>query len=686
MVYLSADVGGTFTDLVLIDTESGRLSIDKVPTTPGSATAISAGITRILAAQGRSISDVNIFVHGFTIATNAFLTRAGARVALITTAGFRDVLEIGTQQRAHLYSLTERKPPPIVPRSQAVEVDERIDSFGSIVKGLTDASVEAAVQATTAVRPDAIAISLLFSHLNPAHEVRIRDALERRFPDKPIYCSSQINPQIEEYARASTTTIAAYVGPEVRRYLESLEGELRRIGLKAPILLMRSDGGVATIPAILENPALTLFSGPAGCVIGGGLTATQERIPNIVTFDMGGTTADFSVIAGGEPRHKGSRIVDGLPLRLPSLDIESISAGGGSIAYVDRGGGLKVGPRSAGAVPGPACYGKGGTDATVTDAAVVLGILDPDDYLGGEMPLFADRAREAIRRSVAEPLGLEIEEAAYGIMAVANAQMCQAIRTLSVERGCDIRDFALLACGGAGPVHAPYMARELEMSEVIVPVFPGVFAAQGLLGTDIRHSAQRPYQIDLDEVNPAELADCLHRLRAELDDALARDQIPPEDRQFRYHADLRCIGQFHELSAPLPSPDDRAWWRPELIAEAFYDLHLKSFGHADRAVPVEIVNVRVEAFGRTPKPSANAGSTSNPGPVRAAKTRPVYIDRKTGFVDCPVYRRGDLRPGHRLEGPGIVVQRDSTTVILPQQIATVAESGMIRISVNARQA
>lgn len=683
MICLSADVGGTFTDLVLIDSKSGRCDIDKVPTTPGSAAAIGKGIQRILAL--RALADVQVFVHGFTIATNAFLTRTGAKLVLLTTAGFRDVLEIGTQQRAQLYSLTERRAAPVISRSHVVELAERIDAFGNVVEPLTPQSIEAAVSTTAALAPDAIAVSLLFGHLNPAHERAVRDALRLRLPGVPVYLASEVNPQVEEYARCSTTAIAAYVGPEVRRYLGSLEAELRRIGLQAPMLLMRSDGGVASVPAMLENPGHSLFSGPAGCVIGGTQIARELGLSDLVTFDMGGTTADFSVVAGGETLSRTGRSIDGLPLRLPSLDVESISAGGGSIAHVDLGGALKVGPRSAGAVPGPACYGKGGTEPTVTDAALVLGILDAGDYLGGELPLFADRACEAIERAVAGPLGLSVEEAAFGIMAVANAQMCQAIRTLSVERGLDLRRFALLACGGAGPAHAPYMARELEMGEVIVPVHPGVFAAQGLLGTDLRHSAQRPWQSRLADADPGALAACLGELRAGLDRALARDRVSPTDRAFRYWADVRCVGQFHELNVPLAAPEGTHWWRWQQVHADFHDLHHRIYGHADREAPAEIVNLRVEAFGRMPKAAVAPATTGErAGPrTRSVGTRRVYLDREHGFVACDVHRRDELHCGDRIPGPAIIAQRDSTVLVLAAQAATVTASGVIRIDVRA---
>ena len=464
MRYLAADVGGTFTDLVLVDARSGRIHLDKVPSqATGSAGGVADGIRRVAVTAGLSPREIDLFVHGFTVGTNAFLTRRGARAAMVTTAGFRDLLTIGSQMRPDLYSLTSRKAVAVVPRSRTVEAEERLDAFGRVVTPLGDAEATRVAEAVAALKPDSVAVCLLFAHLDPAHEHRIEAALKVRLPGVPVYLSSRVNPEIEEYPRANTTAVAAYVGPVIDRYIGALENRLIEVGVGAPLRLMRSDGGIATPRAARDNPAHMLLSGPAGGVIAGAALAAEIGVADLVTFDMGGTSADFSVILGGHPTTVRGREVDGQPLRLPTLDIETISAGGGSIARVDVGGALKVGPDSAGAVPGPACYGQGGLDATTTDATVVLGIIAPDEFLGGEMRLDRDKAAEAVSRNVARPLGLGLEEAALGIVAVANANMIQAIRTLSVERGHDVRGFGLLAFGGAGPVYAAYMARELGM-------------------------------------------------------------------------------------------------------------------------------------------------------------------------------------------------------------------------------
>ncbi len=676
---LGVDVGGTFTDLVLIGGLTG-VHLDKVPSTPGRPDAVLDGIRRIAGTAGIAASEIDLFVHGFTVATNAFLTRNGARVAMAVTAGMRDILEIGDQMRPHLYRLSQTKPLPVVPRSRTIEVAERRDAFGRVVTALTRDEARRVAAAIAALEPESVAICLAFSFLDASHEEMLEGALGEALPGVPLYLSSRVNPQIEEFPRANTTALAAYVGPVVDRYVSTLDQALAADSVAAPLRLMRSDGGIATPRSARDNPAAMLFSGPAGGVIAGARMAEELGVGDLVTFDMGGTSADFSVIAGGEPRMVTERHVGGVPLRLPTLDIETISAGGGSIAHVDIGGALRVGPQSAGAEPGPACYARGGTNATVTDAAVVLGILHADEFLGGEVPLDAGLARQAVTGNVASPLGLSLEEAALGIVRVANAGMIQTIRKLSVERGLDIRDFALVAFGGAGPIYAPYLARDLDMAEVLVPAHPGVYAAQGLLMSDVRHTAQTAFQRGFARTSEAELSDRLGAMARELDTELERDGIVAEDRAMRYLADMRCTGQFHELLVPLPPPGDPGWWKPDEVAAAFHEVHERAYGHTDADVPVEFVNLRVEAFGRTPKaalPPVPGKATAAPEPT---VRRQVCLEVKAGFVETPVYRRGDLRPGHALRGPAIITQRDTTTVVLAGQTATVAGGGVLRVS------
>lgn len=681
---MSSDVGGTFTDLVLIDSKTKRTFIDKVPSSRrGSATHISDGIRRIAAKAGIKPSEIDLFVHGFTVATNAFLMRSGARTVLVVTEGFRDVLEIGNQMRPDLYALRQSKPRPVVPRSRSVEVFERMDSFGARVRELTDEEIARVCGAVAALEPESVAVCLNFSFANDVHERRLADALSQSLDKVPVFASIDVNPQVEEYPRANTTAIAAYVGPVVHDYVSELENGLREDGINCPLRLMRSDGGIATPRAAEKNPAQTLLSGPAGGVIAGVELAASVGAPNAITFDMGGTSADFSAIIDGVPRLVQERNIDGQPLRLPTLDIETISSGGGSIAWVDRGGALKVGPESAGALPGPACYGNGGEAATMTDAAVVLGILDPDHYLGGEMSLDQDLARRAVKLTVAEPLGLSVEEAALGIVAVANASMTQAIRTLSVERGFDVRDFTLIAFGGAGPLYAPFMMDSLGMSQIVVPRHPGVFAAQGLLMSDIRHSTQRSFFRSVTDTPADEAAALFQQLRSFLEEQLAADGIEQGKRRFHCFADLRYEGQFHELLTPIDNPESYGWWDHEGIRTRFVALHQKTYGHADPDSPIEIVNLRMEGFGEIDK----MGHDSDLGEVDQAQLssniRKVFLGNEQGFQDVPVHVRGILREGDILVGPALATQTDSTVLLLSGHTGKVGPNGVMIISRDA---
>ncbi|MBT3556579.1 MAG: hydantoinase/oxoprolinase family protein [Rhodospirillales bacterium] len=680
MYYLSADVGGTFTDLVLIDTNAGRAHVDKVPSAErGSAASIVKGLDRIVEKAGLERSHVDLFVHGFTVGTNAFLMRTGARVVMVLTDGFRDVLEIGDQLRPELYSLQQNKPVPVVPRSRILEIAERIDSFGEVVQEISDDDIARVIDDIAALEPEAISVCLNFSFVNDVHERKLGEALRQKFTDIPVYLSCDVNPEIEEYPRTNTTAIAGYLGPIIDKYLRHLEKDLQDSGVTAPLRLMRSDGGMSTPRAARTNPATMMLSGPAGGVIASAYLGQRLEIENLVTFDMGGTSADFSTIVGGSPKKVNSRSIDGQPLRLPTLDIETISAGGGSIGWIDRGGAIRVGPHSAGSIPGPACYGKGGVDATITDASVVLGLLAPEDYLGGEVAIDPVLARKAVQEQVATPLGLSVEEAALGIVFVANALMNQAIRTLSVERGLDIRRFSLLAFGGAGPLYSSYLIRDLGMSEVIVPRHPGVFAAEGLLLSDIRHTAQRPYRRSLASIDQGEIASVLADIISELAQELDADGVPEDKREFHCSVDLRYVGQFHEIDILINTPNDTDWWNSSKTFDDFVELHDTLFGHADQDEPLESICLRVEAQGYIDKPELVSDPDAAPHAAEPYGTRDVYIEKNGDWQACDLYRREDLSIGAFFTGPAIVTQVDSTVLILSGQAAHVVKDDVIRI-------
>ncbi|MFO1169968.1 MAG: hydantoinase/oxoprolinase family protein [Hyphomicrobiaceae bacterium] len=677
MLTLAADVGGTFTDLVLVDTASGRVLVDKVPSgARGRAAAIAPGIERICKSAGVRPRDLGLFVHGFTVPTNAFLMRSGARVALVTTKGAADVLEIGNQLRPKTYALIQTKPKPVVDRANVVEVSERVDAFGGIVEPLSDREVQRVTNQVRLLEPEGIAISLHFSFLAPAHERKLAAALEDALPGVPVYASHVVNPQLEEWPRASTTAMAAYVGPVVARYLDELEATLARLDFKGTLRLMRSDGGVATPRAARENPGHMLASGLAGGVIAAVDLCRRLAIANAVTIDVGGTSADFSAIVGGEARTRMSRTLDGQPVRLPTIDVETMSNGGGSIAWVDAGGALRVGPKSAGAVPGPAAYGSGGTEPTVTDAAVVLGWLAPDDYLGGEVKLEPSHAAEAIERVIAKPLGMTLPEAAFGIIRVANALLVQSIRTLCVERGLDPRTMTLIPFGGAGPLYAGMIARDLGLERIVVPRHPGVFAAEGLLAADIRHMLQIPYRAPLDRISASDISGRLADLKGRLDRELAADGVAPDRRSVRFLGDLRYIGQFHEIVMPIPSYLETVY-DPVALATAFHDQHRASYGHADPSAPVEIVNLRAEGVGKLETPDMSGAS----GQASAARTssRSVYFGRGAP-VETTVIPRSSLAAGTRIDGPAILTQKDSTIIIAPGERARVLASGDIEVS------
>ncbi|MEM7407322.1 MAG: hydantoinase/oxoprolinase family protein [Pseudomonadota bacterium] len=675
---LSIDVGGTFTDLVLVDEAGSRTLVDKVPSTPGSGDAVMTGIERIAEAADIRPEALDIVFHGFTIATNAWLTRSGARVVALVTEGFRDIFALGSQRRPATYDLTAQKPEPLVPRYHVLEVSERMDAFGSVIAPLTADTVDALADAVAALKPESVAISLLFSWANPAHELALSKALARRLPEVPVYLSSEVNPQIIEYPRANTTAAAAYVGPPVAAYTQSLEADLQAAGVTAPLRYMRSDGGAATGRAARDNPANMLLSGPAGGLVGALAHAPALGVANLVTFDMGGTSADFSVIRDGDAARVRDREFDGLPLRVPTLEIKAISAGGGSIGWVDRGGALRVGPASAGAVPGPACYGNGGDRPTLTDAALKLGFIDGAHFAGGQLTLNPRLAETAVREQVAVPLGLDNDDAALGMFAVATANMAQAIRELSTERGDDLSEFALLSFGGAGGLFAPFLLRELGLAEAIMPRHPGVFAALGLHFADLRHQMQRPFAVGVERLVGADLTERLKELRGALDAALEADGVAAAERTFEFSADMRYAGQHHQIEVALPAGASEDADFRERLGEQFHTLHERRYGYCHRGSPAELTSVHGVGIGRLQKPAMHAPD-SEPATAAEGMSRRVPLGVDSAWVDAAVLHRDQLNVGSTIAGPAIIEQDDSTSLVLSGQAARVDELGFVRI-------
>jgi N-methylhydantoinase A len=654
---LGVDVGGTFTDLVLDDGE--RLTVAKVPSTPlDQAEGVLAGMNRL----GVDGSGLARFVHGTTVATNAVLERRGARTVLVTTEGFRDLLEIGRQDRPRLYDLSADRPPPLVPRDLVVEAPERVSAEGDVLRPLADPA--ALADQVRALEPEAVAVCLLFSFLSPGHERSIAEALD----GLRVSLSTEVLPVFREYERASTTTLNSYVAPVLARYLGTLRERLTSIGLPCEVEVMRSGGG--TFPAELASRLAvhTLLSGPAAGAWGAAAVGAAAGHPDLIAFDMGGTSTDVTLIDEGRPRTGGEGRIGGLPFAVTSTDIHTVGAGGGSLAWRDQGGALRVGPRSAGADPGPACYGLGGRDPAVTDAYLLLGLLDPSFPLGGVLHLDPRAAGEAMGR-LGRDLGLDQESCAHGIVRVAEAQVAKALRVVSVERGRDPRRYALLAFGGAGPLHQGTLARELGCPAVVVPRHPGVLAAIGLLAAPTAADTVATRVRDLAVLSDAELEAAWRGLEAEARSLLSRQGVSAA--RVTRSADCRYRGQAYELEVEPRQPS-----RDEL-AGAFRRAHLERYGYVHEGEAVEVVNLRVRAEG--PVPGVPAGQVP-PGrgageALRGTRSAMVEGTRE----ECRIYDRDALGHGDRLAGPALVTSIDSTCLVLRGQEAEVDGLGNLLI-------
>jgi N-methylhydantoinase A len=689
---IGVDIGGTFTDVALVDEASGRIGIVKLLTTPDDLSrAVIEGLGAGLQRERIAPADVSLLAHATTIVTNALFEKKGARTGLVTTRGFRDLLELRRSSRADLYDLLQDPPDVLVPRRWRFEVSERVDADGEIVTPLAEDEIDGLVAAIRAAELDTVAVCLLFSFLNDTHERRLGERLRAALPGVGVYLSCEILPEIREFERLSTTCVCAYVGPLLAAYLGRLQNAASGLGLP-PLYVMGSSGGMFDVAEGLRMPAMAIESGPAAGVVAARIAGAQLGLANLISFDMGGTTAKASLIAGGEISVTAEYEVGGghakrwlqgtgHPVRVPVIDLAEVSAGGGSIAWVDPGGALKVGPESAGARPGPAAYGRGGTRPTVSDADVVLGYLDREALLGGDLPIDAAAAEAAIARDVAGPLGFPadtgVAEAAAKIVEIVNASMAEALRIVSLERGHDPRDFALIAFGGAGPVHAAFLAEELDIAEVIVPPAPGAFSALGLVASDIKRDYSRTLYADLATADPRRIAAALDAMSAEGDAMLAAAQVPAGRRAFLRAADVRYRRQAYELTVPLA---DGLVTRDSLeaLAAAFHDRHRQTYGHANPGEPVQLVNLRLTALGRSPNLllKQQTGRASRP-----LRTRSVWF-AEAGFAPCPIHWREALQPGTALPGPTIIEAVDATTVVPPGWTARVDERGYLRIRRN----
>ncbi len=676
MGYLvGVDTGGTFTDFVLLDERSGEVFNFKVPSTPKDpGEALVEGLGGALARYGISRHEVGTVLHGTTVATNALLERKGGQTGLLTTDGFRDVLEIRRHVRGpgQIYDLFFTPPEPLVPRHLRLGVRERLDARGAVLIPLDLDEARDRVRELIADGVEAVAVVFLHAYRNGEHEAQVKALIEREFPDLLVSISSEVSPEIREYERTSTTVVNACLQPVVARYVASLEDRLRREGFQAPLLVMQSNGGVIPARRAAARPVHLVVSGPAAGVMGGRAVGRSAGFPDVITLDVGGTSCDICLVEG-TPRLTTLREVEGHPIRAPMFDLSVIGAGGGSLAWVDDGGGLRVGPRSAGADPGPACYLRGGREPTVTDANLVLGRLNPDYFLGGAMKLDPAAARQAIEARIGRRFGLGVEEAAAGILRVINATMAENIKIVSVRRGYDPRDFALVAFGGAGPTHAPALMGELGVPAILIPVVPGTLSALGLLVTDLRHDYAAAYMKPATSARPDEVAAIFARLGESARAGLAEDGVARDAVTVSRSADMRYEGQAYEVTVPVEDVEDI----PGMVRR-FHAEHERLYAHSFPDGGVELVTLRLSAFGRLRRPVTGELDAGGPVPRSAEKSRrPVYFEEAGGWVECPIYERGELLAGNRLAGPAIVEQMDTTTVLLPGQAAVVHPSGTL---------
>ena len=673
-VRIGVDIGGTFTDIVAV--RDGSVDVLKVPSTPD---APGQGVLNGLAEAAETMdidpAAVSFFSHGTTVATNALLERDWADTALITTEGFRDVLEIGRQTRPELYDFHVEKPRPVIERDRRYEVAERLDERGGELDPLDEAAVRRVARDLAADDVESVAVSLLFSFENDAHERRVADLLAEEAPDLSISCSSDVLPEIREYERTLATAVNAALKPVMDRYVGELERGIADAGVDADLKIMQSNGGIITASAARDRPVDTLLSGPAAGVQGAAHVAGRAGLEDIVTMDMGGTSCDVSLVRGGDPVISTERSVGDYPVSVPMVDVHTIGAGGGSIAWVDKGDVLRVGPRSAGAEPGPICYGRGGTEPTVTDAHLLLGRIDPGlffDEGGGDV----ETVREGVRREIADPLGMSVREAAQGILDVANANMERALRVVSVERGHDPREFGLVAYGGAGPLHACRLAAELDVPRVLVPGAAGVLSALGLLISDIVYDYSTSMVRRWAEVDPAALEEAFEGFEARGEDRLAAENLSEDAVEFTRTLDLRYEGQSFELSVDVPGEgvDETTLSR---AAARFHERHEERYGYASPAEPLELVTVRLQARGVVDPPQLDP-------PAGSGEAAPV--EERTATFDgtdhaTPIYRRDDLTAETTFDGPALVEGLESTTVVFPGQHARVDRLGNLVVEV-----
>ncbi|MBT9291555.1 hydantoinase/oxoprolinase family protein [Prosthecodimorpha staleyi] len=683
---IAADVGGTFTDVAIFDEQTRRIRLGKTLSTPARLIdGMAHGVTK---AEG-SFADAHLFLHGTTVAINALLERKGARTALITTKGFRDIYEIGRINRPEAYNLFFRKHQPLVERALRIEIDERMTAEGDVLRPLVDAEIEAAADRLAAEGVEAVAVLFLHSYRNPAHEERAQAILRRRLPGVFVTASHELSKEYREFERTSTVAANAYVGPRVQHYLAESNAFLAEAGFPGTFLIVQSTGGLYDAAQASRECIRMLESGPAAGVIGTRRLCAAMGLDNAIAFDMGGTTAKAGVIVDGVELTSSNVLIggyaEGLPIQIPMIDIEEVGTGGGSIARVVAGHALRVGPESAGAQPGPVSYGNGGTLPTVTDANVVLGRLAPDLFLGGEMPLDRDGAAAAIAEHVAGPLGIDTIQAADGIIRIAVSQMANVVKRVTTARGLDVRDFAMVAYGGAGPLHATLVARELQIGRVVIPNAPGHFSAYGMLVSNLRRDFVQTLFARLDQapfdVFDTIFADMRGRGEAEIRAAAGG----PVAVDFVQSADMRYVGQEHAVEVTIARD---LFDRRDIagIKRRFDEVHQQRYGYASPDERAEIVSLRVSVVGEIDKPNlAPIDRAGDPSPeVALIDRRPVEFGVLGGRILTPIYHRDRLTAGHVVDGPALIQEYASTTVVAPGDRVTVDALGNLQIEVETK--
>ncbi len=688
---VGVDVGGTFTDLVALNNETGELMNIKVPTvTKKISEGVADALKEFLNLKG-SIK-ISLLIHATTIATNAIIGQLGLelpKTVLITTKGFKDVIEIGRQNRPELYNLFVEKPKPLIPRRYRFEVSERIGAKGEIIEPLNKQELGEIVSKIMKEGISTIAIGLLNSYINPKHEREIEEFLKKKIRNIFISPSYKVSPEYREYERFSSTVVNAVLRPIVSVYIDELIEEIKRVMGEIGFYIMQSNGGMASASSVSMKPISIIESGPAAGVVAAAYYGELLGLKNILSFDMGGTTAKAGIIIENRPMltheyevggrvHKG-RIVkgSGYPVRFPFVDLAECSAGGGTIAWVDEGGALRVGPLSAGADPGPACYGKGGENPTVTDANLIIGRLNPNYLLNGKMKIYRELAEKTLKSKICEETGLDVEEAAIGIIEIANSEMAKILRIVSVERGNDPRIFSMVAFGGAGPMHACPLAEELEISRIIIPLNPGLFSALGLLTSDLSYSFSKAVMEKISEVEPEKLEEIFTEMEEKGRELLAREGIPEEKMVYLRKTDARYLGQSYELTVSVPKPITEK--NLESVKNYFHKRHKAVYGYSVEEEEVELVNARLTAIGKLGKPKLKEKNSivNRRVNVQPEMKRPVFFEGTEEYLDCPIYLREKLPPGFSLEGPAIFEQYDTTTVIYPKWEAKIDKFGNV---------